>query len=86
MGNYNIFIGTDEYTSIKRSQALVRKSSIAIQSGIDELFLEDNDDENKENIKALINENESLRKGMQEILDSIRNQDGEFLLNLFLCD
>lgn len=30
----------------------------------------------EENVKELIEENESLRKGMHEILDSIHNQDG----------
>lgn len=60
-----------------------KSSSVAIQSSIDELFLEDSDEENKENVKALINENESLRKGMHEILDSIRNQDCKFKLNWF---
>ena len=32
----------------------------------------------KENVQIVIEENEALRKGMHEILDSIRNQDGEF--------
>lgn len=32
----------------------------------------------KENVQVVIEENEALRKGMHEILDSIRNQDGEF--------
>jgi len=30
----------------------------------------------EDNVKELIEENESLRKGMHEILDSIHNQDG----------
>lgn len=33
----------------------------------------------QENIRIVIEENEALRKGMHEIMDSIRNQDGEFL-------
>lgn len=69
-----------------RSQALVKKSSSVViqQSGIDELFLEDDGFENEEKLKALIDENESLRKGMHEILDSIRNQDGNLVLILFV--
>lgn len=34
----------------------------------------------KENMQLIIEENEALRTGMHEILDSIRNQDGEFSL------
>lgn len=30
----------------------------------------------EDNIKELIEENECLRKGMHEILDSVHNQDG----------
>lgn len=30
----------------------------------------------EDNVKELIEENESLRKGMHEILDSVHNQDG----------
>lgn len=37
-----------------------------------------------ENIQLLIEENEALRTGMHEIMDSIRNQDGEFSLNLMV--
>jgi len=35
-----------------------------------------------QNIQILIEENEALRTGMHEIMDSIRNQDGEFSLTL----
>lgn len=35
-----------------------------------------------QNIQILIEENEALRMGMHEIMDSIRNQDGEFSLTL----
>lgn len=31
-----------------------------------------------QNIQIVIEENEALRKGMHEIMDSIRNQDGEW--------
>jgi len=31
-----------------------------------------------QNIQIIIEENEALRKGMHEIMDSIRNQDGEW--------
>lgn len=31
----------------------------------------------EDNVKELIEENESLRKGMHEILDSVHNQDGK---------
>lgn len=34
----------------------------------------------EDNVKELIEENESLRKGMHEILDSIHNQDGNVLI------
>lgn len=37
-----------------------------------------------ENVQILIEENEALRTGMHEILDSIRNQDGEFSLSLMV--
>jgi len=36
----------------------------------------DTGSELEDNVKELIEENESLRKGMHEILDSIHNQDG----------
>lgn len=38
----------------------------------------------EDNVKELIEENESLRKGMHEILDSVHNQDGivQLLLNI----
>lgn len=32
----------------------------------------------EDNVKELIEENEALRKGMHEILDSIHNQDGMY--------
>lgn len=32
----------------------------------------------EDNVKELIEENESLRKGMHEILDSVHNQDGTY--------
>lgn len=35
-------------------------------------------DELQENVRIVIEENEALRRGMHEILDSIRDQDGEF--------
>lgn len=38
----------------------------------------------QENIQLVIEENEALRTGMHEILDSIRNQDGEFSLLLMV--
>lgn len=43
-----------------------------------EMFKQDIDvgSELEDNVKDLIEENESLRKGMHEILDSIHNQDG----------
>lgn len=37
----------------------------------------------EDNVKELIDENESLRKGMHEILDSVHNQDGTQLLFIF---
>lgn len=36
------------------------------------------------NIQILIEENEALRTGMHEIMDSIHNQDGEFSLTLMV--
>ena len=36
------------------------------------------DDETKENVAIVIEENEALRKGMHEILDSIHDHDGTF--------
>lgn len=38
----------------------------------------------QENMQMVIEENEALRSGMHEILDSIRNQDGEFSLLLMV--
>lgn len=42
-----------------------------------------------QNIQIIIEENEALRKGMHEIMDSIRNQDGEWfsltLMVLWYC-
>lgn len=38
----------------------------------------------QENVQLVIEENEALRTGMHEILDSIRNQDGEFSLLLMV--
>lgn len=38
----------------------------------------------KQNMQLVIEENEALRTGMHEILDSIRNQDGEFSLILMV--
>lgn len=37
----------------------------------------------EDNVKELIEENESLRKGMHEILDSIHNQDGSIIYIYF---
>lgn len=37
----------------------------------------------EDNVKELIEENESLRKGMHEILDSIHNQDGNVLIFMY---
>jgi len=37
----------------------------------------------EDNVKELIEENESLRKGMHEILDSVHNQDGTRLLFIY---
>ena len=37
----------------------------------------------KDNVQIVIEENEALRKGMHEILDSIRYQDGECLIIFF---
>lgn len=34
----------------------------------------------EQDMQLVIEENEALRTGMHEILDSIRNQDGEFFL------
>lgn len=58
-----------------------------------EMFKQDIDigSELEDNIKDLIEENESLRKGMHEILDSIHNQDGSVqntnlsLAGCFIC-
>jgi len=36
----------------------------------------DTGSELEDNVKELIEENESLRKGLHEILDSVHNQDG----------
>lgn len=45
-----------------------------------EMLKHENDvgSELEDNVKELIEENESLRKGMHEILDSIHNQDGKY--------
>lgn len=37
-----------------------------------------------QNIQILTEENEALRTGMHEIMDSIHNQDGEFSLTLMV--
>jgi hypothetical protein len=40
----------------------------------------------EDNVKELIEENESLRKGMHEILDSVHNQDGSILYILIILN
>lgn len=51
------------------------KGQIPIKSEISKQEI-DIGSELEDNIKELIEENESLRKGMHEILDSVHNQDG----------
>lgn len=38
----------------------------------------------QQDMQVVLEENEALRTGMHEILDSIRNQDGEFSLILMV--
>lgn len=40
----------------------------------------------EDNVKELIEENESLRKGMHEILDSVHNQDGNVKILFRILD
>lgn len=60
------YITSDGEDSVKQDQM---RSEISKEETDVGLELEDN-------VKELIEENEALRKGMHEILDSIHNQDG----------
>lgn len=51
--------------------------SVAVQSSLDEEFLNVNTTL-EDRLTDIVDENESLRKGMHEILDSIRNRDSKY--------
>lgn len=72
--NRNLNKSTDSVKYIP----LDRKSDKEHDHTESEIFKRENDigTELEDNVKELIEENESLRKGMHEILDSIHNQDG----------
>lgn len=53
--------------------------SVAVQSSLNEKFV-NMDQEYDSSFQDIIDENECLRKGMHEILDSIRNRDSKYLL------
>lgn len=61
------------------------KGQIAIKSEILKQEI-DIGSELEDNVKELIEENESLRKGMHEILDSVHNQDGTQLYFIYLIE
>lgn len=65
----------DSSNQFLHSTKLVESENIQISSKTDI-------SEVNQNIQILIEENEALRMGMHEIMDSIRNQDGEFSLTL----
>jgi len=65
----------DSSNQFLHSTKLVESENMQISSKIDI-------SEVNQNIQILIEENEALRTGMHEIMDSIRNQDGEFSLTL----
>lgn len=65
----------DSSNQFLHSTKLVESENIQVSSKSD-IF------EVNQNIQILIEENEALRTGMHEIMDSIRNQDGEFSLTL----
>lgn len=70
----------DKYTSLDVEEDNGQEQS--------EMFKQDIEigSELEDNVKDLIEENESLRKGMHEILDSIHNQDGNVqITNLSLA-
>ncbi len=55
--------------------------SVAVQSSFDEGFAGEIQ-ESDERFRDIIEENEGLRKGMHEILDSIRNRDSKFSIGI----
>lgn len=65
----------DSSNQFLHSTKLIEPENIQISS-------KTNISEVTQNIQILIEENEALRMGMHEIMDSIRNQDGEFSLTL----
>lgn len=65
----------DSSNQFLHSTKLVELENMQVSSKTDIL-------EVNQNIQILIEENEALRTGMHEIMDSIRNQDGEFSLTL----
>jgi len=65
----------DSSNQFLHSTKLVESENMQISSKIDI-------SEVNQNIQILVEENEALRTGMHEIMDSIRNQDGEFSLTL----
>lgn len=65
----------DSSNQFLHSTKLVESGDMQVSSKIDI-------SEVNRNIQILIEENEALRTGMHEIMDSIRNQDGEFSLTL----
>ncbi|XP_025411308.1 myosin-8-like isoform X3 [Sipha flava] len=58
------------------------KGQNQIQSEMSKLQEIDIGPELEDNVKELIEENESLRKGMHEILDSVHNQDGSSVVRI----
>lgn len=63
----------DSSNQFLHSTKLVESENISSKTDISEV---------NQNIQILIEENEALRMGMHEIMDSIHNQDGEFSLTL----
>lgn len=58
-----------------------KKFSVDTESNIDGNYCETNE-LNENHLKDIVDENEGLRKGMHEILDSIRNRDGNILCSI----
>jgi len=55
-----------------------------MESDIMQVHSKPNTSKINQDIQIVMEENEALRTGMHEIMDSIRNQDGEFSLSLMV--
>lgn len=72
-GDIAVYVSDDNVSSKK----MVKYHGIA-EEEITSLRQRAELDELRENLRIVVDENEALRKGMHEILDSIHDQDGDF--------